>query len=150
MSNYASKVATNIFPIGIVMVRSIVVCMVAGSFSASLWLINDCMAPLSKIANTANLRVLVSKNKRLCCILMLLKSGWPTFPTYLMSASYVSFPVPSPGSCPAYSASSSYCWDVASSILFSCLTRTYMVDPDNIWLYFQSSCNSSISVLTVD
>ena len=31
---------------------------------------------------------------------MLLNSGWSTFPTYLMSTSYITFPIPSTGLCP--------------------------------------------------
>ena len=36
MSNYTTKVATNVIPIGNITVKGIVVCMVASSFAASL------------------------------------------------------------------------------------------------------------------
>ena len=74
-TNYIAKVATNTLPIGNIIVRVIMFCMFSGSFSASLQLINDCVAPVSNIANTGNLWVLIIKYKRSCCILMLLNSG---------------------------------------------------------------------------
>ena len=57
MLNCVANVATNIFPVGNIIVKSIVVYMVAGSFAASLQLTNDHMAPVSNIARTANLWV---------------------------------------------------------------------------------------------
>ena len=68
-------VATNVFPIGNVAVRGFMVYMVAGSFSASLLLTNDHVAPVSSIADIVNLWVFIGKYKRLCCILMLLSLG---------------------------------------------------------------------------
>ena len=55
MSNCIANVATIVFPIGNIMVKDIVVCMVADSFAAGLWLTNICMAPVSNIAATMNL-----------------------------------------------------------------------------------------------
>ena len=45
------------FPVGNITVKGIVVCMVAGSFAASLQLTNDHVVPVSNIASTANLWV---------------------------------------------------------------------------------------------
>ena len=53
------------------------------------------MAPVSNIADTVNPWVFIGKYKRPYCILMLLKLGYLTFPAYLISDSYISFPVPS-------------------------------------------------------
>ena len=102
MPNYTTEVATNVFPTGSIMVRRFVVCAVAGSFSASLQLANDCMALMSNIANTENLWVLIGKYKRPCYVVMLLNSGLSTFPNYLISTGYISFAVPYPGSCLGY------------------------------------------------
>ena len=131
ISNYISEVATNVFPIGKITVRGIMVCTIAGRFFASLQLTNNCVEPVSSIADITNPWILIGKYKRLYCILILLNSGWPTFPTYLMSTGYISIPVLSPGSCLGYSALPSYYWDIASCPLFTYCTRTYMVDPDN-------------------
>ena len=49
MSSCIAAVATNVFHIGNVMVKGIVVCSVAGSFAASLRLTNDCIVPVSNI-----------------------------------------------------------------------------------------------------
>ena len=43
-----------VFPIGNITVSGIVVYTIAGSFAASLQLMNDCIAPVSSIAGTAN------------------------------------------------------------------------------------------------
>ena len=102
--NYIAKVATNVLSISNVTVRGTVGCMVADSFSASLQLTHNHMESVSNIADTENPWVLIGKNKRPCCTLILLSSDWLTFPTYLMSTSYISFPLPSPDSCLGYSA----------------------------------------------
>ena len=52
-----ADVATMFSLVGNVMVKGVVVCMVAGSFTASLQLTNDRVAPVSNIAGTANLWV---------------------------------------------------------------------------------------------
>ena len=49
-----ANVATNIFPVGNITVKGVVVCMVAGSFAASSQLTNDCMAPMYNNAGTTN------------------------------------------------------------------------------------------------
>ena len=54
MSNCIVNIATNVFPICNVMVKGIVVCMIAGIFTASIQLTNNCMAPISNIASTVN------------------------------------------------------------------------------------------------
>ena len=54
MYNISANVVTNVFPIGNVMVRAIMVYTVAGSFSASLRLVNDCTEPVSNIVDTGN------------------------------------------------------------------------------------------------
>ena len=54
ISNWIAYVATIVFPIGNVIVRGIVACMVAGSFAANFQLTNDHIAPVSNIAGTAN------------------------------------------------------------------------------------------------
>ena len=64
--------ATNIFLIGNIMVRGIVVCIVASSFSASLQLANDHVVTVSNITDTANPWVLTGEYNRPHCILMLL------------------------------------------------------------------------------
>ena len=46
--------AVIIFPVGKVTVRGVAVYTIAGSFAANLWLMNDCIAPVSSIAGTAN------------------------------------------------------------------------------------------------
>ena len=77
------------------MVTGIMGCTVVGDFAASLQFTNDRVAPVSNIAGTANLLVGIDKYKRLHCILMLLNCSSLTFPTYLMSTGYFSFPAPS-------------------------------------------------------
>ena len=57
MSYFIANVATNVFPVGNVIVKGIVVCTVAGSFAASLQLTNDRIAPVSNISGTENLWV---------------------------------------------------------------------------------------------
>ena len=52
--SYVANMATSVFSIGNVIVIGIMVYMVAGIFSASLWLTNDHMAPVSNMAGTAN------------------------------------------------------------------------------------------------
>ena len=54
MSNCIANVATNAFPVGNIMVNGIMGCMVADSLSASLKLMNYCVAPVSNISGTAN------------------------------------------------------------------------------------------------
>ena len=49
-----ANVAINVFPVGNVTVIGVMGCTVASSFSASLRLTNDHMAPVSNVANTAN------------------------------------------------------------------------------------------------
>ena len=137
ISNYIAQIATNILPTGNVIVRGVVYFIVAGSFSASFQLTNNHIAPMFKIPDSANSWVLTGKFKRSHCILWLHSPGQSTFPTYFTSTSYVSFPIPFPDSCLCYSALLSYYQAVASSRVLVCFTRTYMVYPDNIWLYRQ-------------
>ena len=87
--------ATNVFLVGNITFKGIVVFTVAGSFAASLQLTNDHMAPVSNIAGTVNPWVLSGKNNRPHCTLMILNCSSSTFPTYLMSTGYASFPDPS-------------------------------------------------------
>ena len=54
MSTFGANVATNVFLVGNIIVKGIMVCMVASSFSASLQLTNDCIVPVSNMAGTAN------------------------------------------------------------------------------------------------
>ena len=49
--------ATIVFPIGNIMVRGVQVYTIAGSFAASLWLINNHVAPVASIAGTENPQV---------------------------------------------------------------------------------------------
>ena len=74
-SKFIAAVPTNIFPLCSVGVSGFIICMLAGRFSASLQLTNDYVAPVSSIADTANLRVFSSQYKKPYCILMLLSSG---------------------------------------------------------------------------
>ena len=55
MSNYIANVVTNVFPIGNVIVRGVMVCMVASSLPASTQLTKDHMAPISNMTDTGNL-----------------------------------------------------------------------------------------------
>ena len=57
MSNYMSNVATSVFPVGNITVKGIMGCTVAGSFSASFQLTNDCITPVFNMAGTLNLWV---------------------------------------------------------------------------------------------
>ena len=57
MSNYLADVATNVFPGGYIMVKGIMSCTVVGSFSASLQLTNNHVAPVCNKARKANLWV---------------------------------------------------------------------------------------------
>ena len=70
MYKFIADVATNVFPIGNVTGRGIVICMVASSFSASLQLTNNHVVPVSNMADTANLWVYTGKYNRPPCILM--------------------------------------------------------------------------------
>ena len=54
MSNYLAYVATNVFPVSIVIVKGVVGCTVAGSLSASLQLINNCVMLVSNMTDAAN------------------------------------------------------------------------------------------------
>ena len=81
------------------MVRGVMVYRIAGSFAANLRLTNDHVAPVSSIAGTANPWVWMDKYNKPSCICTLLCYELSTFPTYLISASYVSFPVLSPSLC---------------------------------------------------
>ena len=57
ISNRIADVAVIIFLVGSVTVSGVVVYTIAGSFAANLQVTNDCMAPVSSIAGTANLWV---------------------------------------------------------------------------------------------
>ena len=57
MFNYIADVATNVFPTGNIKVGVVIVYMLAGSFSASLLLTNECLVPISNMADNANLWV---------------------------------------------------------------------------------------------
>ena len=46
--------AVIVFPLGNLTIRGAIVYTIASSFVANLWLINDCIAPMSSIAGTAN------------------------------------------------------------------------------------------------
>ena len=59
--------------VGNFMVRGIMGCTATGSFSASLQLANDCVAPMSNITDTVNLWVSIGKYKKPHCILILLR-----------------------------------------------------------------------------
>ena len=95
ISNCIADVVTNAFPIGNATVKGILVCMVAGSFAASLQLTNDRMVPVSSIVGTENPWALIDNYNKPYCILTLLNCGSSTFPAYLLSASYISVPASS-------------------------------------------------------
>ena len=126
---------TIVFPISNVIVKGVVVCTVASSFATSLPLTNDHIAPVSNIAGNANLWVLTGKYNRPHCILMLLNYDLSTFPAYLISTYYISFPAPFWSSCLYYLASLYYYWVVASGEVFTCCAGAYVVHLDNTWLY---------------
>ena len=132
MCKFIAIVATNVFPISNYMVSGFAICTVAGSFFARFWLTNDHMLPVSNIPNTVNPWVLIGKYKRPHCILMLLSLDETAFPTYLMSASYISFPTLSLASCLGYSTSLFYYWAVASKKIFTCCTGAHVVHSGNI------------------
>ena len=54
ISNFMADGATSVFLVGNIMVKGIMGCMVASSFSASLLLTNNRMVPVSNIASAAN------------------------------------------------------------------------------------------------
>ena len=54
MSNYMANVATSVFPVGSIKVKGVMGCKGASSFSASLQLKHNHVAPVSNIADTAN------------------------------------------------------------------------------------------------
>ena len=145
-----ANAATNIFPVGNIAPKGIVVCMVAGSFAASLWLTNNRVVPVSNMAGIANLWVWTDKYNRLCYIFALLNCELSAFPTYLMSADYISFPVPSQSLCQYYLALPFYYWVVASSKVFTCCIVAYVVLLDSTWQYVLSSHNYNTSVLIAD
>ena len=91
-----------VFPVGNVTVSGIVVYIIAGSFAANLQLMNNRVVPVSSIAGTANPWVYTDKYNRPHCICTLLNDDLSTFPTYLTSASCISFPASSLGLCPYY------------------------------------------------
>ena len=134
MSSCIADVATIVFSIGNVTVRSIVVCTVAGSFAASLQLTNNCMAPVSNIAAIVNPWVWTNKYNGLHCTFTLLNYGSSTFPAYLMPTSYISFPAPSWGSCRYYFTLPSYYLMVASSRVFASCVVAYM----GFWTIFSN------------
>ena len=69
ISNYTAIVATNVLPIGNVIVRGIVVCTAASSFSASLQLTNNHVTLVPNLDDSVNLWVLIIKYKRLYYVL---------------------------------------------------------------------------------
>ena len=54
ISNWIADVVVIVSPVGSVTVRGAIVCTVAGNCAANLQLTNDCVAPMSSIAGTAN------------------------------------------------------------------------------------------------
>ena len=124
--------ATSVFPVGSIMLKGIMGCTVAASFSASLQLTNNYIAPVSNIADTVNPWLWIGLYKRPCWVSMLLNYGYSTFPAYLVTASYVNFPAPSPSLCLDYLASPFYYWTLASSKVLACCAKAYMVHVDNI------------------
>ena len=131
MSKFITILASNVFPIGNVMVRGFMVYIVAGSFFASLQLTNNYMAPVSSIADTENFLVLTGKYKIPHCILMLLSLGYSTFSAYIISTGYVSFPIFSTGLCLDYSVLPFCYWVLASKKVFARCTGAYIMHPDN-------------------
>ena len=119
MSNCIADMALNVFPVGNIVVKGGMVCMVASSFTASLQLTNDHVLPVSNIASTVNPWVCINKYKSPHCILTLLKCDSSNFPTYLIFAGYISFPAPSRSSCLYYLASPliTRCWFLVRSSL---------------------------------
>ena len=95
ISNWIADVVVILCPVGNITVSGIMVYTIAGSFAANLQLTNDCIAPVSSITSTVNPWVYTAKYNRSHCICMLLSDGFSTFPTYLTSASCISFPDPS-------------------------------------------------------
>ena len=149
ISNCIADVVVIIFPVGSVTVRGAIVCTVAGNCAANLWLINDCVAPMSSIAGTANPWVYTDRDKRPHCICTLLSNGLSTFPAYLMSASCISFPAPSYCLCPYYWTFLFYYWVLASNWVFFYYAGAFVIFPDSTWQYIPFFCNHSTSVLVV-
>ena len=54
ISNWIADVVVIVFPVGNVTIRGAIVYNVAGSCAANLQLTNDCIAPVSSMAGTAN------------------------------------------------------------------------------------------------
>ena len=91
-SNYIAWVGTNFLPIGNAIVSESTFCMVSSSYSVSYVLTNNSLAPISIIADTKNLCILLGKYKRPYYIFKVLSFNQSTFSTYLMSTGYISFP----------------------------------------------------------
>ena len=72
ISNYIARVATNVLLVDSITNIDIISYAVTNSFSTSQQLTNNYIAPVSNIADTKNLWVLLAKYKRPCCILILL------------------------------------------------------------------------------
>ena len=81
---------------------------------------------------------------------MLLNCSLSTFPAYFISAGYISFPAFSRYSWLYYLALPFYYWEVASNKVFACCTEAYVMHPDSILLYVQSSHNYNTLVLAAD
>ena len=64
MFNCMANMATNVFPIGNIIIKGIVICMVAGSFTASLQFTNNCVAPVFNKVGTANSWIWTGKYNR--------------------------------------------------------------------------------------
>ena len=141
--NCIAQVVPSILPIGSIMVRGITSCMVTGSLSASLGLINNHVVLVSNIADIENPWVLIGKYKKPYCILMSLSFNQSIFSAYLESASYISFSTPL-DSYLYYSALPSYYYARASSKVFAYCTEAYVVHPDSIWLCVQPSCRCNM------
>ena len=149
ISNWIADVIVIVFPVGNVTVRGDVVCTVAGNCAASLWLTNDCVAPVSSMAGTANPWVYMDRCKRPCCVCTLLSNGLSTFPTYLISTGCISFPAPSHCLCPYYWTLLFYYWVLASNWVFFYYAGAFMIFPDSTWWYVPFFHNYSTSVLMV-
>ena len=149
ISNWIADVVVIVFPVGNITVRGAVVCTVAGNCAANLRLTNDRIAPVSSMAGIANPWVYTDRYKRPCCICILLSNGLSTFPTYLISASCVSFPAPSHCSCPYYWTLLFYYWVLASNWVFFYYAGAFVIFPDSTWRYVPFFHNYSTSVLVV-
>ena len=100
---------------------------VVSSSSASQLLINDCIAPISSMADSSDLCIPIGKYKRPCFIFNALSFDQSKFPTYFISTRQTGFPALNPCSYPYCLFQLVYFYALASNTVFTCYTKAYIV-----------------------